>query len=163
MLKLAAAMTALLSTAASAAEPDRQLSFQQTGILIKMAGISADQRGIAMTLTLVNSGDTPLHFAALFGRTATGVAQAVLSNDKGASCTADANPSGIALITHLVQNPKPPVNTMTLIPPRSRMNSVFRFKNCRIEGPLAFSGEFALSTGRDPVLISVPFWGIEAP
>jgi hypothetical protein len=86
----------------------------------------------------------------------------VLSDNSGAACMAQTNPVGITEIPHLAQMPKPPIASMTTIPPRSRMNAVFQFQGCHLSGtPLSFAGEFALSTnGQDADLVTVPFWGI---
>ena len=115
-----------------------------------------------MTLIVENDRDAPVHFAALYGRTTSGAAQAVLSDTNGNACMVDSTPVGIAVIPHLAQAPKPPVASMTTIPSRSRMNAVFRFTGCRLsDTPLSFAGEFALSTnGNEVELVTVPFWGI---
>jgi len=147
---------------APAAAPERQLTFTESGIRLSLGALVLGQPKNAMTLIIENNREAPVHFAALTGRTASGVSQAVLSDNNGTACMAEANPTGIAEIQHLAQAPKPPITSMTTIPPRSRMNAIFRFAGCHPSGtPLSFAGEFALSTnGRDAELVTVPFWGI---
>ena len=138
------------------------MTYAQSGVRLSLGALVLGQRKDAMTLIIENDRDAPVHFAALTGRTASGVSQAVLSDNSGTACMAEASPTGIAEIQHLAQVPKPQLASMTTIPPRSRMNAVFRFDGCHLSGaPVSFAGEFALSTnGRDAELVTVPFWGI---
>lgn len=143
------------------AAPGRQLSFEQSGIRLDLGAVVFGQGGASMTLIVTNENSTPVYFAALSGRKASGL-QAVLSDESGTVCIASSSPAAIAELPHLAREPKPQVASMTTIPARSRMNAVFRFSDCRISrGAVSFSGEFALSRdGRIAELVTVPFWGI---
>src|SRR5882672_2653936 len=152
-------------TEAPGATPERQLTFAQSDIRLSLGAlVLGEQPGVmtVMTVTVQNDGPAPIRFAALSTRTISIGSQAVLSDDSGNACTAEGNPAGIAQIPHISQTPRPVIPNMTTIPPRSRMNAVFRFIGCRLSGAtLSFAGEFALSTdGRDVELVTVPFWGI---
>ncbi len=145
------------------AVPDQQLTFAQSGIRLSLGNLAVVQRRPAVTVIVQNDRDAPVQFAALSHRTTSNASQAVLTDTSGSACLADSGPAGIAQIAHLAQTPKPTIPSMTTIPPRSRMNAVFRFGGgCGLSGPpLSFAGEFALSTnGRDVELVTVPFWGI---
>jgi hypothetical protein len=146
---------------APASAPEHQTTFAQAGIRLSLHTALVGQNQSSATLTIENGRAAPVHFAALTGRKASG-SQAVLSDGTGSACIAEFHPVGIAQIQHLSQAPRPALASMTTIPPRSRMNAVFRFSGCRLSsGPLSFAGEFALSTnGQDVELVTVPFWGI---
>lgn len=165
-LAVAIATHALAASPAAAQSPgptpERQLTYDQSGIRLSLGALVIGQPKVVVTLVVENDRDAPIHFAALSGRTMSGLSQAVLSDNAGTACMAEANPTGIAEIAHLAQAPRPPTASMTTIPPRSRMNAVFRFAGCHLSGAsLSFAGEFALSTNaRDAELVTVPFWGI---
>jgi hypothetical protein len=144
-----------------ASVPEHQTTFDQAGVRLSLQTALVGQNQSSATLTIENGRAAPVHFAALTGRKASG-SQAVLSDGTGTACVAEFNPVGIAQIQHLSLAPRPALASMTVIPPRSRMNAVFRFSGCRLSGgPLSFAGEFALSTnGQDVELVTVPFWGI---
>jgi hypothetical protein len=146
----------------AAAVPEHQTTFAQDGIRLTLGAVRFGQPKDALTLIIENERTTPVRFASLTGRQRSGVSQAVLSDNSGAACMAEGNPTGIAQIQHLSQAQQPPIASMTTIPPRSRMNAVFLFGACHLAGPpLSFAGEFAVSTnGGDAELITVPFWGI---
>jgi hypothetical protein len=136
---------AAADSAAPAAPPARQLTYAEAGIRITLTALVFAPRAEAMTLTIENDRETPVHVAALYGRTASGTSQAILSDSAGHACTADPNPAGIAEIPHLSGAPKPAVTSMTAIPPRSRMNVVFRFTECHLSrAPFSFAAEFAM-------------------
>lgn len=146
----------------SAALPSRQVTFAVDGVHISLGTLVVNQSAAAATLIIENDRSSPVHFAALSGRSASGVSQVVLSDEAGSACMAEAAPVGVAEIEHLSRAPKPPIAALTTIPPRSRMSAAFRFRPCRLANtPLSLAGEFALSTnGQDVKLITVPFWGI---
>jgi len=144
--------------------PERQRQYSSQGLQVSLRGLHNLGGRVTLSLAIENQREDPVYVAALHHRQASGF-QAILSEDSGGACKPfpDA-PVGIANIPHLERHANPSINSMTTIPPHSRINVVFQFRDCRLSRtPLSFMAEFALSTdGNASKLFTVPLWGIEA-
>lgn len=148
-------------TATNPAAAKRQLAIGVAGVWFRLGPFVLGQGWITMTLIIENRGDGPVHVAALY-RPGSSRLETAISDTAGGRCLADSSPAGITALPDPAQ-PEAVTGEMTGLPPRSRMNIVLHFADCRLSSTstLSLSGRFLLMIDRHRAHpITVPFWGI---